>query len=285
MYIRGCFSNGLGLAILFAIAKGLDLYTYAGIALGIQYAVFFLHGMPFNSEKFYDLSGSLTHFSVVASSMYLNYSGKPHPVKLFASIVSFIWMIRLGSFLYARILKDKKDERFDHIKTVWWSFMGAWTIQADWVLIIQLPAVLLNTSELYSETLDTYQYVAMAGWVFGFLIEVLADSQKSAFRKIPENRHKYITSGLWRYSRHPNYFGEIIMHSSLGALAAISGGLYFALLSPVFTWFLLLKVSGVPMLEKAGMKKWGGDPVYVNYMTNTSCIIPWFPAGDLKKEK
>ena len=130
LYIRGCFSNGLGLAILFAIAKGLDLYTYAGIALGIQYAVFFLHGMPFNSEKFYDLSGSLTHFSVVASSMYLNYSGKPHPVKLFASIVSFIWMIRLGSFLYARILKDKKDERFDHIKTVWWSFMGAWTIQA-----------------------------------------------------------------------------------------------------------------------------------------------------------
>ena len=146
LYVRGCFTNGLGLAILFAIAKGLDLYTYAGIALGLQYAVFFLHGMPFNSEKFYDLSGSLTHFSVVASSMYLNYDGKAHPVKLFASIVSFIWMIRLGSFLYARILKDKKDERFDHIKTVWWSFMGAWTLQVSFFIVLLSSLTHVNTN-------------------------------------------------------------------------------------------------------------------------------------------
>ena len=283
LYLRGCLTNGMGLLILYLIAKGLDVNLYAKIAIGVQYFVFFVHGLPFNSEKFYDLSGSLTHFSVVATSLYLNLD-EVHPVKMFASIASFVWMIRLGSFLYARILRDKKDERFDKIKLVWWSFMGAWTIQADWVLLIQLPAVLLNTNPVHTEMLNEYQYAAMGGWILGFMIEVLADSQKSSFRKVPENRHKYITSGLWRYSRHPNYFGEIIMHTSLAALASLSSGLHYAWLSPLFTCFLLLKVSGVPMLEKAGMKKWGGDPAYVNYVMNTSCLIPWFPAGDASKK-
>ena len=218
-----------------------------------------------------------------------------------------------------RITKDAKDERFDSLKKSGITFMGAWTIQALWVLLIQTPVLLVNDTDdnIPSSAIDA---LAAAGWIVGFCTEFLADVQKFTFRADPvrqtcpplqminypnqqdplcaplnvrqqANRHKFITSGMWRYSRHPNYFGEILMWLSLTCSVASAGwrstdarllGRHqLAWLSPVFTMILLLGVSGMPMVETAGRKKWGGQPEYEHYMNHTSAIIPWSPASPL----
>jgi steroid 5-alpha reductase family enzyme len=289
LYVRGTVSNLAGVSILASIAYFLDLGLYVAVAGGLQLAVFLLHGLPQSSEKFYDLSGSFTHFAVVAASL-MSQTKLRTPRQLFVAIASVVWMTRLGTFLYSRILRDGKDARFDHIKPVWLSFMGAWTIQAVWVTLIQLPVVLLNDRTDAAGT-GSVDVVLMALWLFGFLFEAAADTQKMVFRDDPANKHRFITTGLWQYSRHPNYFGEILMWSCMAGLASVSAlhsgilALHAAWLSPAFTAVLLLRVSGVPMVEKAGQKKWGDDPAYQQYMKSTSCILPWFPAGENSEKK
>lgn len=282
LFKRGCITNGSGLAILGAVAYFLGIHTYVLVALGMQYAVFLLHGLPKRSETFYDLSGSFTHLAVVFTSLVSETRARS-PRQMFAAVAAVIWMTRLGTFLFSRILKDGKDERFDRLKPVWLAFMGAWTLQALWVSLIQLPVVLLNSHDDVTAT-TTVDLAAMGLWVLGFLLEATADTQKQAFRHDPANRQKYIATGLWRYSRHPNYCGEIMMWSALAVLASVAG-FHAAWLSPLFTVFLLTKVSGVPMLEKAGLKKWGDDAAYLHYMQNTSCIVPWFPASQGTKSE
>uniref|UniRef100_A0A7S2XGI7 Steroid 5-alpha reductase C-terminal domain-containing protein n=1 Tax=Lotharella oceanica TaxID=641309 RepID=A0A7S2XGI7_9EUKA len=292
LYVRGSVSNGMGLAILYCLSHYLGLQRYVLIAGGIQLFVFIIHGLPYRSEKFYDLSGSFTHLSVVTASLIFD-ERKRSPRQIFAAISAVVWMSRLGTFLYARILRDGRDARFDGIKPVCLSFMGAWTIQAVWVSLIELPVVLLNDRD-DNLGLGLTDLVAMGLWIVGFLLEAAADSQKMAFRDKPENKGRWIRSGLWRYSRHPNYFGEMLMWSSLAFLASSSTGftistkeaavMHFAWLSPLFTAFLLLLVTGVPAVEKAGFKKWGSEPEYMNYMKNTSCLLPWFPAPEMKED-
>merc|ERR1719469_1578485 len=159
-------------------------------------------------------------------------------------------MTRLGTFLYIRILKDGKDARFDHLKGAWLAFCGAWTLQACWVCVIQLLLL----------------------WLVGFGCECAADVQKFAFRLDAANRGAFITHGLWRYSRHPNYFGEILIWSSTALAVSVAGlrasdpSLLWAWLSPAFTALLLLRVSGIPMVEAAGTKQWGDDPRYRHYV-------------------
>ncbi|CAK9096472.1 S5A_REDUCTASE domain-containing protein [Durusdinium trenchii] len=130
--------------------------------------------------------------------------------------------------------------------------------------------------------------LGLSMWCVGFLTEAVADGQKFAFRGKAENRKKFIKSGLWRFSRHPNYFGEILMWLGLCTSfmsCVTSGSQLLVWISPAFNALLLLRVSGVPMLEKAGEEKWGSDPEYQHYMKNTSCIVPWFPASEYKGPK
>jgi len=239
-----------------------------------------VQALPYRSEKFYDLSGSATHLSVVFASL-VSVQRVRTPRQIFCAVASVVWMTRLGTLLYLRISKDGKDGRFDHLKRNWFAFLGVWTLQACWVVLVQMPVVLVNTED------DTVpflwpDYLIAAVWIFGFVMELEADNQKMAFRANPANRNRFITTGVWRYCRHPNYFGEITMWLALAAMvtrgALNSPRLYWGWVSPAFTMVLLLKVSGVPMVEAAGKQKWGSDPEYVHYVTNTSCIVPWFPA-------
>ena len=200
-------------------------------------------------------------------------------------------MTRLGTYLYNRILKDKKDGRMDAFKLTFLSWINVWVFQAAWVAIVELPVMLLNSVDDSNHSSVSYvDIVGMSLWFVGFLFEVVADTEKDVFRSKAENRHKYITTGVWSYSRHPNYFGEILMWCSLSLItsgAAIDLGnsqLHASWISPMFTFLLLQFVSGVAMVEMAGNKKWGDDENYVKYMKETSCIIPWFPAKGVKRD-
>ena len=144
LYIRGTISNGVAVAIIYFLFWMVPaMKPYCFLACAIQYAVFLAHGLPQRSEKFYDLSGSFTHLSLVAMSLAAQRRERS-PRQMFVALASVVWMTRLGSFLYNRILRDGKDGRFDGIKPVWLSFLGAWTLQALWVTLIQMPVILLN---------------------------------------------------------------------------------------------------------------------------------------------
>jgi steroid 5-alpha reductase family enzyme len=223
--------------------------------------------------------------------------------QLFVIVANSMWLSRLGSYLYGRILKDGIDHRFTKLKMSFISFLAPWCGQAVWTTFIQLPVVLLNDVPDHSTRVTLLDLVGMFAWLVGFAFELVADSQKAAFRAHEKNRDRFITHGLWRYSRHPNYFGEILMWCAMALLAssehivnavdcgfngrcviaALSQRAVAAWLSPLFTAFLLLKVSGVSMLEPLGLKKWGNDPLYLHYMKNTSRVIPSWPARPFGK--
>eukprot|EP00927_Polykrikos_kofoidii_P057740 TRINITY_DN51928_c0_g1_i1.p1 TRINITY_DN51928_c0_g1~~TRINITY_DN51928_c0_g1_i1.p1 ORF type:complete len:296 (+),score=25.31 TRINITY_DN51928_c0_g1_i1:76-963(+) len=272
---RGILTNLIGLIIVWSLAPAMHLCLFAGLACGINWLVFLLHAWPQNSEKFFDATGSITYFAMVCTGLFL--AGVSH--REFRQIVNpvmvLIWCIRLGSYLFARIVQDGKDSRFDEFKKSTLRFLSVWTIQALWCFLVASPALVVVSSPACSKSSSWPDFVGWGLWSLGFLFEVVADRQKDAFRRDPVNRGQFITVGLWAYSRHPNYFGEITMWVGL----CITGSSCFqdfqwlAWLSPVITWILLMKVTGVPLLEEKGEQKWGHEPAYKWYMQNTPCIV------------
>lgn len=228
------------------------------------------------TEKFYDLTGSLTYLTLMLVACIL--SG---PLDLRSAIVAAmvtVWAARLGSFLFMRIHGDGKDDRFDVIKTKPLRFFLTWTLQGTWVILTAASALVIITNS-QRLPIDGWAIAGFAIWAIGFAIEVTADNQKSAFKKDPANQGKFIQQGIWAWSRHPNYFGEIMLWSgiTIASVPLLSGWQWVTLISPIFVIFLLTKVSGVPMLEKKAEKKWGEDTDYIRYRDNTPVLIPRRP--------
>jgi steroid 5-alpha reductase family enzyme len=189
-----------------------------------------------------------------------------------------IWTLRLGSFLFRRIKRAGKDDRFDRIKQDFLAFLMTWTLSGLWVYLTA-AAALAAIASTESQPLGVLAFIGIALWVLGFGIEAIADAQKSRFRSQPENRGQFISHGLWAWSRHPNYFGEIVLWTGIAVIAfpALSGWQYAMLISPVFVWVLLTRVSGIPMLEEKAEKQWGNDPAYRVYRDATPVLVPWPP--------
>ena len=197
-----------------------------------------------------------------------------------------LWCTRLGYFLFSRISKDKKDGRFDEIKINPPRFFAAWTIQGIWVLLTALPVFTVNAFHS-PKAIGALDITGWAVWFIGFSIEIVADNQKSAFAADEKNRGKYINEGLWYYSRHPNYFGEITLWLGqfIAASSTFSDSQWVCAISPLFVAFLLMKVSGVPMLEKRSDEKFGGDPGYEAYKKNTSVLVPWLKGNASEQDE
>ena len=153
-------------------------------------------------------------------------------------------------------------------------FFMTWTLQGMWVSLCSLCAITAIASDT-GIIVNGIFYIGIIMFIGGFAIEIVADQQKSAFRAIPENRNKFITSGLWSKSRHPNYFGEIMLWTGVAVMSfsSLSGIEYLTLISPIFTYLLLVKISGVRMLEGRGQKTWGQDEEYIAYMKNTPMVM------------
>ncbi len=186
-----------------------------------------------------------------------------------------IWATRLGTFLFGRVLKQGKDDRFDEIKVSFTSFLLTWTLQGLWVTFTAAAALAAITST-YQRALGWPALVGTLVWTFGYFIELIADVQKSAFKADPENDGTFIRTGLWAWSRHPNYFGEIVLWLGVAIVAfpALQGWALLTLISPVWVIIQLTLISGIPMLEKKADQKWGGQPDYEAYKTDTPVLIP-----------
>jgi len=243
-----------------------------GLAFLIQWLMF-IPAYIFQTEKFFDITGSLTYITLVILAVVFTSNVDIRGILLAALIV--IWAIRLGSFLFTRIHKAGKDDRFDEIKPMFFRFLNVWTIQALWVTFTASAALVAITTSKRVE-MDCYSIIGALLWLFGFIMEVAADAQKSKFNTDPANKGKFINTGLWSRSRHPNYFGEIVLWVGIAiiALPVLQGWQWSAIISPVFVTLLLTRVSGIPLLEKKADEKWGRQEEYEAYKKKTPVLIP-----------
>jgi steroid 5-alpha reductase family enzyme len=247
-----------------------------GLCVGMAFLIQWLAFIPafrMQTEKFFDLTGSITYVSVISIAAILSSGVDARSILLWALIV--IWAVRLGTFLFRRIRKAGKDDRFDELKPSLIRFLNVWTIQGLWVTFTMAAALVAITTST-RKALDIFAIIGLLVWVLGFSIEVAADVQKSRFSANPQNKGKFIQSGLWSRSRHPNYFGEIVLWVGVAVIAipVLQGWQWIALISPVFVTLLITRVSGVPLLEKKADQKWGGQADYEAYKKSTPVLIP-----------
>ena len=268
------------IGLLIATAGSEGSVNFNGVALfaicaSISYVlhwIIFIPSFIYQTEHYFDLTGSISYLTGIGVAFYLNPSVDPRDLIIGAMIV--IWAIRLGTFLFMRVKQDGKDGRFTVMKTQFHWFLMTWTLGGLWVFLTMAAGLAAITSNV-TAPMGIMTYIGIALWIFGFSIEVIADKQKRIFKKQPNKEKEFITSGLWAWSRHPNYFGEITLWFGLTliALPVLSGWQLVTLISPIFVYILLTRISGVTMLEARGMKKWGDDPEYLNYIKDTPKLM------------
>jgi steroid 5-alpha reductase family enzyme len=247
------------------------LFTFL-IILGLQ-ILFFLIASTFKTDKVTDLAYGISFFI----ALWLVFLSSAYSlVKILIVIAVTIWGIRLAAYLFIRILKIGRDKRFDNRRDKIWEFAKFWILQTISIWIILLPHIwIVNQPPMETKPLF---YLGLAVWAVGLTIEAIADQQKFKFKNNPENKGKWTNIGLWKYSRHPNYFGEILCWVGLfiAVIPYLSGLQYLFVISPIYITSLLLFVSGIPPLEERYQKKYGDNRKYQQYKQSTSILIPWF---------
>ena len=252
--------------------QGLPLFAVCGAIGFILHWAIFIPSYAFQTEHYFDLTGSLSYITTVIVAMVLNPSLDIRDLIICAMIL--VWAVRLGSFLFWRIKKDGQDKRFIVMKTKFTWFLLTWTLGGLWVLVTMAAGLAALTSNTTVE-LGILGYVGIALWLFGFAVEVIADNQKTQFKKDPNNKDRFITTGLWSWSQHPNYFGEITLWLGLALFTypVLSGWQLVTLISPIFVYLLLTRLSGIPTLDRLAKEKWGSDSDYIAYVQATSKLM------------
>ena len=249
---------------------------------------FFIHWIIFlpsffsKTEKFYDITGTLAYFVMVGLAVYI--ASESSSLSLLSKIIAvmvLVWALRLGLFLLIRVFNVGEDKRFSEAKNSFFKFLMFFSLSGLWVFLTTANALTLI---LKNSDMNTDLFLGIGGiiWVIGFLFEVIADEQKRQFRKNDPNHGNFITTGLWSLSRHPNYFGEILIWIGMAVISfpVLSGWQNATLISPLFVILMLTKVSGINLLEESADKKWGNLDEYQIYKTNTPVLIPFYKGND-----
>ena len=271
IYLYSFIANNIETEIL-----GFNSFKFLiSMAVLIQFVIF-LPSFLFQTEKFYDLTGSLTYISVTSIAYFS--LDNPSTIDTILYLYVIVWAGRLGIFLFRRINKDGKDERFDKAKKKFFWFLQYWMGQAAWVVFSAGASILAILSPVEAE-LEVLAFIGIFLWWSGFLIEVISDYQKRKFRETSDPKTEFISTGLWARSRHPNYFGEITLWVGMAviSLSSLSGIEYVtAIVSPIFVYLLLRKAEGVPMLERIAEERYGDLPEYQQYKENTPVLMMKF---------
>tara|TARA_B100002052_G_scaffold295076_1_gene320922 strand:+ start:104 stop:1003 length:900 start_codon:yes stop_codon:yes gene_type:complete len=257
--------------------RGLPAVAWCAIIVfGIQW----LSWVPASvgqTERFYDLTGGMTYLVVVAFSLWVGSESEGIGSReLLISALVAIWSIRLSGFLFLRIHHKGKDGRFDDLKTSPVRFLVPWTLQGLWIFLTANVVIVINSQTGPSPPLGIWDVIGLLIWILGFGIEVLADMQKTRFNSNPKNEGRWIDQGLWSLCRHPNYLGETLLWTGIAVfgVSCLGGFEWVSWISPVFVYLLLTKVSGIPILDRRALSKWGDDPEYQAYRERVPAMIP-----------
>ena len=252
--------------------NGFSLFALCACVSYVLHWIIFIPSFISQTEHYFDLTGSISYLAAISLGFYLNPSSDPRDILI--GVLIMVWAVRLGSFLFFRVRKDGKDKRFTVMKTQFVWYLMTWTIGGCWVFITMAAGLAAITSNT-TVALGWPALIGTSLWIIGFSIEVIADKQKRDFKKEVSKEKEFITTGLWAWSRHPNYFGEIMLWVGVTLIAypVLSGWQLCTLISPIFVYVLLTKVSGVNLLENRAIKKWGSDPDYMNYLEKTPVLM------------
>ena len=263
-----------GISFFVATLTKLEIVENAILLAFLIHWLFFIPAFLLKTEKFFDLTGSLTYISIMVYVVYTKNNLQEQLGSIILASLVILWAVRLGSFLFLRIKKAGEDKRFREIKTSFARFFLLWTISGMWVSFCSMCALTAIASN-DGVIVNNIFYIGLVTFIIGLSIEIIADSQKTKFRKDPKNKDKFINEGLWAKSRHPNYVGEITLWAGVAIMSfsSLEGSQYISLISPVFTYLLLVYVSGVPQLTASGQKKWGHLESYQDYIKNTPKLI------------
>jgi steroid 5-alpha reductase family enzyme len=251
-----------------------SLLAALGISLAIQ-AVFFAFAATLKTDKVTDLSYGLS-FVLIAAFLLLRGNASDPPQLTLALMVA-LWGLRLAGYLLFRIFHMGRDKRFDGVRENFVRFLRFWVFQGIAVWVIMLPVI------VWFETPGDWHaamWLGLAIWTVGFVIESIADAQKFAAKSRPGGESRWMDTGLWRYSRHPNYFGELLVWWGIFAFVVrdLSMTQRLTIVGPLAITFLLLKVTGIPTLEASATKKWGDNAEYAAYVKRTSRLVPLPPS-------
>ena len=240
------------------------------IAVGLN-ILMFIPAFIFKTDKLTDLSYAIS-FALVAGILFFNSTQELGHMVLFSMIV--LWALRLGVYLFIRIRKIERDKRFDGMRESFSKFFRFWLLQGITVFIVLLSSIPYFSSS--GTELSTLALIGMLVFASGLVIETFADLQKYRFINNAENKGEWIDEGLWHYSRHPNYFGEILVWTGVYVftLSLVSGAdALIGFSSPLYIALLIIFVSGIPLLERGADKRWGDNPEYLKYKKTTSPLI------------
>ena len=234
--------------------------------------IFFIPSYILKTERLYDLVGSSTYV-IVTTIAYVSVPNKTVTDTILFLFIS-IWGIRLGAYLFRRIKRDNEDVRFEKAKKNFYWFLQYWMGQALWVSITSSAAVvaILKTE---SNSINNYLLLGVLIWLVGFTLEVIADLQKSKFKSIQNTNKTFISTGLWSKSRHPNYFGEITLWVGIYIISfsSFSDIEFLTVISPIFVYILLTRMSGINMLEKIADERYGHLSEYILYKEETPILF------------
>ena len=261
------------------ILNGIPLIYYCISISFLIHWIAFIPSFLNKTEKFYDFTGMIAYLSVIGFALYQKNKilGSIDFDSALLGILISIWTLRLGIFLFYRVFKVGEDDRFKEVKQVPSKFLIWFTVSGLWVSLTSIAALKVLTSQIQHNNYY-FIYLGSALWLFGFIFEVLADYQKTNFKNNPENKDKFISTGLWSLSRHPNYFGEIILWIGIfvTVIPSLNGIDYLTLISPLFVYTLLNKVSGINLLEVKAQDKWGDLDSYKEYRKRIPQLVPKF---------
>ena len=261
------------------ILNGIPLIYYCISISFLIHWIAFIPSFLNKTEKFYDFTGMIAYLSVIGFALYQKNKilGSIDFDSALLGILISIWTLRLGIFLFYRVFKVGEDDRFKEVKQVLSKFLIWFTVSGLWVSLTSIAALKVLTSQV-QHNYYYFIYLGLALWLFGFIFEVLADYQKTKFKNNPENKDKFISTGLWSLSRHPNYFGEIILWIGIfvTVIPSLNGIDYLTLISPLFVYTLLNKVSGINLLEVKAQDKWGDLDSYKEYRKRIPQLVPKF---------
>jgi steroid 5-alpha reductase family enzyme len=243
-----------------------------GISLALN-TLGFIIAFKYKSDKLTDISYALSFITIgvfdLIRAKHIN------AYTIVGLVLVWKWALRIGTYLLIRVIKNKKDKRFDGVRENFKKFANFWFGQAIAAWVLMIP---MSFSVRHVSSIKVLAVIGIVVWAIAFIIESLADYQKSQFKKDSSNKGKWIDNGIWHYSRHPNYFGEILVWIGIYIYtfsANTTSERLIGLASPIFIALLLIFVSGIPPLEQSADKKWGDDPEYKRYKARTSIMIPF----------
>ena len=251
----------------------INLYLNAALITLVYVSLWFILASIIRRNDIMDIAWGPGFLLV---SLYLFFSGSSSPRSLLITILIFLWALRLAIYIGSRNRGKTEDFRYLNWRNTWKlfylrSYFQIYILQGTLLLFIAAPIVV--TASAGSSPLNILDFAGLAVWLFGMIFETVGDWQMSRFKSDPANRGKIMTTGLWRYTRHPNYFGEVVLWWGIFIISLSSNGWFYGLIGPITISFLILFVSGIPMLEE----KYRDNPEFQEYKRKTSSFFPMPP--------